>query len=503
MKLINKIIDFIKLSAEEKEIFQTDIGLENIRRVLYLSLIAIPTSALYLIVFRLKVGDATGITYQWRTAISISHLVLLISFSVISILIYIFSYKPGKNNRIATICINAITLILLTGGAVITAADQLVITSITPFISTCLVTGLILLIPPLYSFLYFISAYAIFYYAISLTQVNHEILISNQINGITATALGICLSFILWRGYLIRTKQSRLIEKQNDELKTALDLVNLQKKHIETVHEEITASINYAKYIQSSILPKDDQLAACLGEHFILHKPVEIVSGDFYWVSEVGNKTMIVAADCTGHGVPGAFMSMLGITLLNEIVNKDSITNPGVILDRLRKEVTDTLKQTGERWEQKEGMDVAVCTLDRENMKLQFSGANNPLYIIRKSGLQNTGIVHFQSTADDMLIEIKGNNMPIGISDEMDNFKFHEIDIQREDSFYLFTDGFPDQFGGPNHKKFSYRRFREHLIKVKAKSMSDQKILLEKAFIEWMGKNNQTDDILVIGFRIN
>jgi serine phosphatase RsbU (regulator of sigma subunit) len=298
-------------------------------------------------------------------------------------------------------------------------------------------------------------------------------------------------------------EKNEVLNQTNIELKSTLVIVNSQKKQIETVHEEITASINYAKYIQSSILPKADQLELFLDEHFILYKPKEIVSGDFYWVSKIGNKTIIVAADCTGHGVPGAFMSMLGITLLNEIVSKESNTNPAVILDRLRNEVTASLKQKGDRWEQKDGMDLALCTIDLENMKLQFAGAINPLYLIRTPALENVGITHTGIDSDLNLIEIKGDPMPIGIADEMVSFKYHEIDIKKGDSFYLFTDGFPDQFGGPSHKKFSHKQFREQLIKTKTKFLPDQKLMLEKVLYEWMGTSSQTDDILVIGFRIN
>jgi serine phosphatase RsbU (regulator of sigma subunit) len=298
-------------------------------------------------------------------------------------------------------------------------------------------------------------------------------------------------------------QQKEEIEGKNRELNNTLVLVSSQKRVIETAHEEITASINYAKSIQSAVLPKIDQVESLLGEHFILFKPAEIVSGDFYWVSEIGGRTIIVAADCTGHGVPGAFMSMLGITLLDEIVNKEQATNPDDILNRLRKEVISSLKQKGELKDQKDGMDIALCTLDKKNMKIQFAGAINPLYIIHESGFVNDKQIQNVSAIEDNIIEIKGDPMTIGISDSMDNFTSHEIDIQKGDTFYLFTDGFPDQFGGVNHKKFSYKQFKEQLIKTNSRTMIEQKILLEKVLSEWMGNNNQTDDILVIGFRIN
>ncbi len=209
---------------------------------------------MYLIIFRLKATDTGGIEDQWRTAISASHTVLLISFIVMGILIYFFSFKHRENNRIAKICVNMAVVLLLYGGAIITAVDQLVISSITAFFSTTLVVGLIFLIPPVHSFIYFISSYCLFYYAISLTQANHDVLVSNQINGITATALGLCLSFILWKGYLIRIKQTRLIEKQNRELQAAFNIVNSQKNDVEQLSQigrDITSSLSIENIIHT------------------------------------------------------------------------------------------------------------------------------------------------------------------------------------------------------------------------------------------------------------
>ena len=302
---------------------------------------------------------------------------------------------------------------------------------------------------------------------------------------------------------MLLAKANKKTKTANVDLKATLDIVNSQKKLIEAAHGEIRASINYARYIQASVLPKTEQLEACLEEHFVIYKPVEIVSGDFYWVSETGHYTIIAVADCTGHGVPGAFMSMLGMTLLNEIVNKDLTTDPGIILDRLRQEIIASLKQKGERWEQKDGLDISLCTIDRKNMKLQFAGAENPLYIIREKVLEDIGILHKGNNDDEWLIEIKGDPMPVGITDEMQNFMTHEIDIQTGDRYYMFSDGFADQFGGSDHKRLSYKRFREQILRVKNESMATQKLLLDSAFEEWKGASSQTDDILVVGFRIN
>ena len=292
------------------------------------------------------------------------------------------------------------------------------------------------------------------------------------------------------------------VRERTIELEQQRDIVISQKDHIERINTEITDSIRYAKYIQSSILPKSDLLDSYLGEHFVLFRPKDIVSGDFYWTSKIDNITIIAAADCTGHGVPGAFMSMLGTALLNEIINKEYITHPGVILRRLRKEVINSLQQKGERGEQKDGMDIALCSLDLENMKLQFAGANNPLYLVRKSNLEKAGELRCELPGVGRLYEIKGDMMPIGIYDRMENFTLHEIDICNGDSIYLFSDGFPDQFGGTDKKKFGYRQFREHLLKNNPASMADQKKMLEKSLTEWMRDSNQIDDILVIGFRV-
>ncbi len=308
---------------------------------------------------------------------------------------------------------------------------------------------------------------------------------------------------MLYKANVQKKKANAELNEANGNLTTALDTVSEQKMQIEMAHKVITGGINYARYIQKSVLPKAQQLAACLGDHFVIFKPKEIVSGDFYWVYEKGEKIIVVAADCTGHGVPGAFMSMLGITLLNEIVKKDSVTNPGAILDRLRLEVIDSLKQNGDRGEAKDGMDICLCCIDYGNMKLQYAGAVNPLYLVRESRYKAVGEVHGESTEDKLLIEIKGDPMPIGINDEMQNFSFHEIDICKGDTYYISSDGFHDQFGGPKRKRFSYRRFREELVSTWSENMCDQKIRLEKAIIDWRGDNEQTDDILLIGFRVN
>ena len=228
--------------------------MENIRRVFYLSLIAIPTSACYFIIFMLKAESETGVVHQWRQAIWICHAVILVGFSIISVLIYFYAFKPAKNSPLALVCVHLTAMILLVEGAALAAADQLVTSNITPYLITCLITALVLLTPPVFSVLYYIFSFLVFYFAISLTQRDTAILISNQVNGLTIAALGLCLSIILWRGYLIRVKQSRVIEKQNSELKAAFDKVHSQKEDVEQlsrIGRDITSSLSIENIIQT------------------------------------------------------------------------------------------------------------------------------------------------------------------------------------------------------------------------------------------------------------
>ncbi|MBU0763933.1 MAG: serine/threonine-protein phosphatase, partial [Bacteroidetes bacterium] len=258
--------------------------------------------------------------------------------------------------------------------------------------------------------------------------------------------------------------------------------------------QEITDSIHYAKRIQTGLLPPEEHVSADMPEHFVLFKPKDIVSGDFHWATKKDGYIIITAADCTGHGVPGAFMSMLGVSFLNEIVNDKGITASNEILNNLREYVISALQQTGKQGEQKDWMDMALCSLDKNNGKLQFSGANNPLYLIRNGELTET----------------KGDKMPVAIHLKMADFTRHDIAVQPGDTFYMFSDGFADQFGGPAGKKFKYIAFKSLLLEIRELPMKEQKQRLDKAISEWMAHVNrdtgevyeQIDDICVIGIRI-
>ncbi|MFC2104318.1 tetratricopeptide repeat protein [Bacteroidota bacterium] len=293
-------------------------------------------------------------------------------------------------------------------------------------------------------------------------------------------------------------QQNEEITAQRDQIEEQRDTVIMQKEKIEEIHNEISESINYATRLQGAILPESQSLDNYLSEYFVLFKPKDKVSGDFYWWSHIENHTIITAADCTGHGVPGAFMSMLGISFLREIVQKEYITHTGIILRKLRKEIIKSLKQKGETGEQKDGMDMAIVSINHETNMVQFSGANNPLYVLTKRKLKDLEpLKDFES-----FYEIKPDKMPIAIYEKMDNFTTHEIQLEKGDQLFMFSDGYMDQFGGPKGKKFKYKQFKQLLSENRDKPMNDQMTVLDKTFEAWKGNVEQVDDIVVLGVKI-
>lgn len=279
--------------------------------------------------------------------------------------------------------------------------------------------------------------------------------------------------------------------------------------------EELTDSIEYASRIQRALLPSEKILYETLPKHFILFKPRDIVSGDFYWMTQKENKIFICAADCTGHGVPGAFMSMLGISFLNEIVIKSGITQSNQILDELRDYVMESLKQTGEgEDETKDGMDLALCVIEKEKRRVQFSGAYNPLYFVRPLTDKEKKMVEKNQELDVpqgdlynnnyLLQQTRGDKMPIGISSKNNEpFSLHEVDMKPGYTLYMFSDGYVDQFGGPEGKKFMAKAFKKLLLEVQDYPMEEQGKILNDTLIEWQGELPQVDDIIVIGIKLD
>ncbi len=278
------------------------------------------------------------------------------------------------------------------------------------------------------------------------------------------------------------------IQQQKDEIQTQRDFALKQRDEISIQKQEIIDSIIYAKRIQTAILPSKKVIDKILPEYFILYKPRDIVSGDFYWVKKKEDKIIIVVADCTGHGVPGAFMSIIGVSFINEIVNVNNIIQPNEILDNLKERIINSLQQSSRDDSIRDGMDMSVCVIDYENNILNYAGANNPIYIVR----------------DDELIEVSPDKMPVSIYKNINKpFTNHKIKLTTGDLIYMFTDGYADQFGGEKAKKFKYRQFKQLFLKIKDTSMFEQKIALDKTFERWSGNLEQVDDILVIGVRYN
>jgi serine phosphatase RsbU (regulator of sigma subunit) len=274
-------------------------------------------------------------------------------------------------------------------------------------------------------------------------------------------------------------KEKEIFQLRNVELKAAYDEIAL-------INLEITTSINYASRIQAALLPQKENLKMNLPDHFILFLPRDVVSGDFYWASRVDGKVVFCAADCTGHGVPGAFMSMLGITFLDGIIHKQKILKADEILNRLKQDVISALKQTGRKEEQKEGIDIALCIYDPVAKEVDFAGAYLPLYLIRKGKIE----------------EYSGDKIPISYVEEIpQTFQSKFIKIRKGDILYLFSDGYADQFGGPQGKKFKYVLLKKFLTDIHRRPMEEQKNLLEKNFFSWKGNREQIDDVIVMGVR--
>jgi len=299
------------------------------------------------------------------------------------------------------------------------------------------------------------------------------------------------LGYYIYRSYKIKKEanikleeKNRTIVLQKDEIEKQRDLAAAQRDQIGYQKRHIEDSIMYAKRIQTALIPSLELFSDRL-EHFVLYKPLAIVSGDFYWVSTQSNLQVIISADCTGHGVPGAFMSMLGVTMLNEIVNGKHILMPDQIIDNLRQGIIKSLKQVPGQDSIKDGMDIAVCVVDFEKNILWYAGANNPLYLVRGGEL-----IHYRA-----------DRMPVAIHYKMGPFTLHRIDLQKGDAFYIFSDGFADQFGGPNQRKFMSMQLRETLVALSGMPMLKQGEELNRIFEEWRGDSPQIDDVIMIGVR--
>ncbi len=292
--------------------------------------------------------------------------------------------------------------------------------------------------------------------------------------------LAIYLIIMLQTRYLIKTR------KMLNQREQTLDQVKKQNVELGIKDKNLTDSLIYAQRIQEALLPSEEYFRTHFKDSFIFFRPKDIVSGDFYWIEEIGDKIFVVGADCTGHGVPGALMSMIGLEIIEKTINKDKINSPSEILAVLNKELEKTFsreKNIGTII--RDGMDISLCVIDRCTRKAEYAGAFLPLYLIR----------------DNSLIEIKGDKLIIGMNPSGISYTNHVFDLKDNDIFYIFSDGYVDQFGGRENKKFMYRRFRYLLTTIHRFPLDDQKAILDENINTWMAGNPQIDDIMVIGFK--
>ncbi len=325
-------------------------------------------------------------------------------------------------------------------------------------------------------------------YETEAQEKENEILKKNQIinetklkNSRRALVAAIII-LLVFGGLVIQLiRQNSLRKKAFEELEKKNQLITEQT-------QEIKDSIQYASRIQNALLPPEIYMYKLLPEQFLIYRPRDIVSGDYYWMTKKGDRIITIIADCTGHGVPGAFMSMLGIAFLNEIVSKHEDLSADFVLNELRAKVIESLHQTGREGESQDGMDVSLFILNRKTLHLEYAGANNPVVIYRNGEI----------------IELKADKMPIGIHTRSDKpFSRKELKLEENDMLYAFSDGYPDQFGGPKGKKFMIKKFKALLGQVYRLQPSEQKAVLEKTLDEWMENTTQIDDILVMGVRVN
>jgi serine phosphatase RsbU (regulator of sigma subunit) len=296
-----------------------------------------------------------------------------------------------------------------------------------------------------------------------------------RIGLISGLGLLLILSFLLYNRYRFKQRANLILERQKEEIH--------QKNML------ITDSIDYAKTIQEAILPDADKLTACFPEHFILYKPKAIVSGDFYWIGKKDNRIICAVADCTGHGVPGAFMSLLGHNILENVIQRESAVDPGSILTELNEEIVTRFSKGMERETVKHGMDIAIISIDETKGQLQYAGAKNSLYLVRSN----------------ILTEIKADRQSTGIvsKDHTEiHYTNHNETLQDGDLLYMFSDGFPDQKGGPDKKKFFYQQFKDLLVSIHHLPVEEQHQQLNTVIVNWIGNGEQIDDILVMGIKI-
>ena len=315
--------------------------------------------------------------------------------------------------------------------------------------------------------------------ALSLAQDLRDNPVINYAIAVFIVAALIYLA-VLQYWVLLRTR------KHLREMKAAYDEIDFQREELQLRNKDITDSLTYARRIQTALLPAEHHIKKVFPDYFIYYRPKHIVSGDFYWISERSGKYFIAAADCTGHGVPGALMSMIGLELLQKIINEMKVDESDGILLTLNRELESAFfKEEDGKALIKDGVEMSICVIDRKSMQMEFSGAFLPVYIVR----------------NDKLIEIKGDKQNVVQSVPGVTFNRSSFTLQKGDILYLFSDGYADQFGGPDNKKFMYRRLRHILLTISKYPLGDQQRILDETITTWMREFEQIDDMMILGIR--
>lgn len=346
------------------------------------------------------------------------------------------------------------------------------------------------------------------------------------------SALFLLLGIVIFRSRQKAQRANTLLEKQKkeivtqrDEIAAQRDIVTQQKQQIEKIYTSLTDSIHYAENIQRAVIPDFHTMKEKIPfDFFVLYEPRDIVSGDFFYVEKRKDNLLIAVADCTGHGVPGALMSMLGVAFLNEIVSKEEVQSPAAVLEEMRKKIVHSLQQKSQEHTStysssaiKDGMDMSFIQLNTKTLELQFAGANHSLYLVSgysllASGkdLQSLSCIDFGGKSDAInpggLYELKGDKMPVGIHSFAKPFTNHTVQLQKGDTVYLMTDGFADQFGGKNGRKFMAKNLKKLLTAISGEAMEKQRALLSETFSEWKqngdSQHEQTDDMTILGVKV-
>ena len=457
----------------------------------------------------------------------------LLSFHIflfISSLSYLIYYKLSKTKKYGTRAALLYSIAILFNSTIVSGIlDTTLNRGILVYLLTVLVIGFSVYLDKLISIIFFTVSYALFLICLYNFQPDISILTGNIINSSLFTAISIFIIIsnqkkkireLTQRDIINEQKQNieeknhfleefnQQLLKQNQEIIQQKEEITTQRDCIQHQNNQITSSIKYAKSIQNSILPSVEEFQKYFSESFVLYRPKEIVSGDFYWITKKNDNLIFCLADCTGHGVPGAFMSLLGISFLSEIVSNSGEPIPSEILNLLRLHIIQSLKQNEASSDNYDGLDISFCVLDTKTLVCQYSGAHNSLYIVRKrddfnaDNLNQLSNYQIIETIDNIMIELKGNKMPVSVNIRMDSFNNQEIQLFNSDTIYLCTDGYADQFNEKTRKKFMYKNLKQLLLDNSQLPMYEQKQILEETLVDWIGEGEQIDDITILGIRI-